>query len=62
MDNLKFVVGDRVVGLFGHGNAGEVTTGFYQAGTKPKHGDVPVQWDDGSRSYVDPSTLAYEEI
>lgn len=58
----RFVTGDRVVSK-DSGNKGEVTNGFFyrdSAGDPPRHGQVPVQWDNGTNTYIEPSILYYE--
>lgn len=59
-----FTIGDRVRSMDSD-NAGEVTSGFFYrdvSGTPPRHGQVPVDWDNGTRSYIEPSVLSYEEV
>lgn len=56
--------GDRVRSK-DSGNAGEVTSGFRfrdESGNPPRFGQVPVDWDNGSRSYIEPSVLSFEEV
>ncbi len=61
----KFQVGDRVV--LNTGNmlqtqpAGEICNSFYTT-VKKAHDDLPVQWDDGTRTYVAPADLEYEYV
>lgn len=62
----NFQVGDRVVLRLQVSNpnsspAGEVCNSFYTT-VKKAHDDLPVQWDDGSRSYVAPADLDYEYV
>lgn len=59
----SYTVGDRVV-LTKHAEytlAGEVTNGFH-TGKPPVYGHVPVQWDDGTRTYEDPKDIDYEYV
>lgn len=58
----KFITGDRVRSK-DSGRAGEVASGFYYRdanGSPPKHHQVPVNWDDNTQSYIEPSVLSYE--
>lgn len=60
----KFTIGDRVVST-ASGNKGEVSDGFFYKdpeGNPPRHDQVPVQWDDGTASYIHPSVLDYETV
>ena len=61
---FKFVVGDRV---FDNQTqlTGEVTNGFYwrdSSGNPPRADQIPVQWDDGTESYINPGFLQYEQV
>jgi len=61
----KFVVGDRVISK-DSGNKGEVTNGFYYrdpaTGLPPHREMIPIQWDNGTESYIHPDVLSYEEV
>jgi hypothetical protein len=57
----SFTIGDRITD--GAGRRGEISSGFHvRGGSKPKHGEVPVQWDDGDQTYVSPFHLQFEEF
>lgn len=64
----NFVVGDRVVLVKSIGAdliRGEVTNGFHWRdvnGRPPSHGAVPVNFDDGTSSYVAIAALTYEGV
>jgi hypothetical protein len=60
----KFMIGDRIREI-NLGHTGEVTSSFtYRdvSGNPPKYGLVPVQWDNGEPTYVNPNTIEYDEV
>lgn len=60
----NFMPGDRVRSK-DSGSAGEVCGGFRFRdvnGNPPRYGQVPVNWDNGSQTYIEPGVLSYEEV
>lgn len=62
--NPTFRVGDRVVTA--QGDAGTVTESFYWktstdgTSSPPSHGDLPIEWDNGTRGYYNQASLYHE--
>ena len=66
MNTEAFRIGDRVLMKLtlsepGQQVTGEICSSFYTP-EKKVYNDVPVQWDDGTRSYVNPGSLEYEYV
>jgi len=61
----KFVIGDRVVSKDSDNKVrfGEVSSGFFYRdldGNPPHRNQVPVQWDDGTATYIYSDVLDYD--
>lgn len=60
----RFVCGDRVISK-DSGNKGEVSEGFFYTdsnGKPPRHDQIPVQWDNGTGTYINHDLLDYETV